>query len=564
MKYISIAVAGAALTFIGPAQAASSLSGENARDIDRVTLTTVQQANRLRSTVTPQAVAQLMPRLSAAPSDPLDTIMAWHLISLNVTAVDHTAANGTNAYHEQYGPHRTSRALAIVHTAMFEVANAFAPSGSKYKSYVNQVKGSNVIAAPPAGASEAAAIIEAAYGTLTSLYPGQLTNLKSVHDSAIAALGSSASTSAGQAFGVSVSQAVNDLRANDNSNLPEPRWDSGPAPSGFVPKQPTGTPGQWAIDPVSNIATALGGNWPQVTPWTLTSPSQFRSKLPGPRDLSSQEYRDAFNEVEKSGGDPKLNTPRPGSTTDEYFQAKFWSYDATAGLCAPVRLYDQIADEVLEEYSPQIAPHLNTDHIAAASEVGRYYALINIAMADAAIVAWDAKYFWQFWRPVTGIRAAQEASDPGGNRIELWYPLGAQQTNSISVINITPPFPAYPSGHATFGGALFQVLRDFVPNDKGFSFQSDEFNGAGRPKAPDGSQQPNIDVYNFIRCVDGDTNDPQFCKPTLFTSFKDAEMKNNLSRVWMGVHWRFDATDGSTVGEYVGNNAFNNYLRPAQ
>jgi hypothetical protein len=238
----------------------------------------VQQANRLRSIVTPQAVAQLTPRLLAAPSDPLDTLMAWHLISLNVTAVDHTAANGTDAYHEQYGPHRTSRALAIVHTAIFEVANAFAPSGSKYKSYVNQVKGSNVIAAPPADASEAAAIIEAAYGTLTSLYPGQVTNPQSVHDSAIAALGSSASTSAGQAYGVSASKAVNDLRTNDNSDLPEPRWDNGPAQNGFVPTQPVGTAGQWAIDPVSNIATALGGNWPQVTPSTLSSPSQLRSK----------------------------------------------------------------------------------------------------------------------------------------------------------------------------------------------------------------------------------------------------------------------------------------------
>jgi hypothetical protein len=281
MKYGPTAiVVGVMLTFAGQAQSASSLSGENAHDIDRVTLTTVHQANKLRSTVTPQAVAQLMPSLVTAPSDPLGTLMAWHLVSLNVTAVDHTAANGTNAYHEQYGPHRTSRALAIVHAAMFEVANAFAPSGSKYQSYVNQVDASNVIGAPPAGASEAAAIIEGAYQALVALYPGQQTNLQSIRDLAIAALGTSSSTTSGQAFGAAVATTVLLLRSNDNSNLPEPRWNNGSGPDGFNPKQPVGTPGQWTIDPVSNIGTALGGNWPQVTPWTLSSPSQLRGKFP--------------------------------------------------------------------------------------------------------------------------------------------------------------------------------------------------------------------------------------------------------------------------------------------
>jgi hypothetical protein len=78
-------------------------------------------------------------------------------------------------------------------------------------------------------------------------------------------------------------------------------------------------------------------------------------------------------------------------------------------------------------------------------EIVRLFALVNVAMADAAIASWDSKYFYQYWRPVTAIRAE---SDPN------FYPLGAPATNTAGP-NFTPPFPAYTSGHATFGGALF-------------------------------------------------------------------------------------------------------------
>jgi hypothetical protein len=174
-------------------------------------------------------------------------------------------------------------------------------------------------------------------------------------------------------------------------------------------------------------------------------------------------------------------------------------------------------------------------------------------MADAGIAAWSAKYSYQYWRPVSGIRADQATHIPPGdndldaikfNREEVWYPLGAQTTNAQSGYNITPPFPAYPSGHAVFGSALFEVLRELVPNDNGFSFQSDEFNGKN-------ALGPNIDAYNFVRCKDGDIS-PLFCSPTKFSTFEAAERSNSLSRVWMGVHWAFDATDGETLGRRIG------------
>ncbi len=574
IKYALLAsVASAALAVATGAQAASSLGGQNFNDIGRTTATSVEQANKLRSTVTPAAVAQLMPNLVVAPSDPLDTYMAWHLTALNVTAVDHTSspqptypgAPVQQVHFEQFGPHRTSRAMAIVHTAMFEVANAFAPAGSKYQSYVNQVTKKPTIGAPPAGASEAAAIIEAAYNTLVSLYSGQATNLKGIHDQAIAALGPTVpSTIAGQAYGVSVANAVLALRASDNANssqnVPEPTYGVD-----FTPKNPPGTPGQWEPDPVSNLQVALGANWPTVTPWIIPSANYFRTNkgyIPGPPDVNSQAFQDAFNEVAAYGGDPRLNIPRTDPNPNDYFIGKFWSYDATSGLCAPVRLYEQIADEVLSEYSSTIAPHINTppEHVAAASEVAHYYGVINIALADAAIAAWEGKYYYQFWRPVQGIRAAQVAANPAGSHIELWYPLSGQNTNGQTPYNVTPPFPAYPSGHGTFGGALFEILRKFVPSDHGFSFQSDEFNGPARPKAADGTQQPNIDAYNFIRCQDGDVS-PIYCKPLKFVSFSDAESQNTLSRIYLGVHWHTDATDAAPLGEAIGDYVYAHVLQ---
>jgi membrane-associated phospholipid phosphatase len=100
-------------------------------------------------------------------------------------------------------------------------------------------------------------------------------------------------------------------------------------------------------------------------------------------------------------------------------------------------------------------------------KIARLFALVNVAMADAGIAAWESKFFYQYWRPVTAIRAQYDAK---------FWPLGAPSTNTQGP-NFTPPFPAYPSGHATFGGALFQILRQFWPDETPFTFVSDEWNG---------------------------------------------------------------------------------------
>jgi membrane-associated phospholipid phosphatase len=172
-------------------------------------------------------------------------------------------------------------------------------------------------------------------------------------------------------------------------------------------------------------------------------------------------------------------------------------------------------------------------------EMARFFALVNVAMADAAIAAWDGKYYYQFWRPVTGIRNAPIGS--GVQSDPSWYPLGALATNTHG-LNFTPPFPSYPSGHATLGGALFEILRQFWPDSTRFTFVSDEYNGK------------NKDIYGNVM--------PLY--PASFTSFHEAEYENAESRIYLGIHWQFDADIGIKLGTTVGSYVYNQAFRPVE
>src|SRR6185369_14768796 len=190
-----------------------------------------------------------------------------------------------------------------------------------------------------------------------------------------------------------------------------------------------------------------------------------------PPALRSAEYAQAFAEAKALGGD---GVSTPSSRTAEQTETGiFWAYDGTPSLCAPPRLYNQIA--------MQIADQMGSD----TAELARLLALVNTAMADAGIAIWESKYYYEVWRPIAGIREADAnpaLSLPGdGNPATIgdlaFMPLGAPASN-LTGPNFTPPFPAYPSGHAGFGGALFQLLRRFYGRDDiGFTFVSDELNG---------------------------------------------------------------------------------------
>jgi hypothetical protein len=170
-------------------------------------------------------------------------------------------------------------------------------------------------------------------------------------------------------------------------------------------------------------------------------------------------------------------------------------------------------------------------------DLARLLALVNVAMADAGIAAWESKYHHNLWRPVTGVREADAGTGPtgagDGNPATVgdiaFIPLRAPASN-LNGPNFTPPFPSYPSGHATFGGALFQTLRMFYVTDRiPFTFVSDEFNGVTR------------DNQGQVRAL----------APRRFGTLSQAETDNGRSRVYLGIHWAFDSTQGITQGRQV-------------
>src|SRR5204863_2751366 len=134
------------------------------------------------------------------------------------------------------------------------------------------------------------------------------------------------------------------------------------------------------------------------------------------------------------------------------------------------------------------------------------------AMADAGISSWDCKYVENFWRPITAIREAATDDNPATAADPNWAPLGAQADNGNGT-NFTPPFPAYTSGHATFGAAAFRTIADFYGTDAiHFSFTSDEFNGITK------------DQYGVTRPV----------VTRSYSSFSQATEENGQSRIYLG------------------------------
>jgi hypothetical protein len=456
--------------------------------------------------------------LSLRSSDALRAVRHWNQVAIDTSGIDHTppAPGESRAdFAEQLGPGRSSRAMAIVHIAVFDAMNAIA---GRYQSYTG-------LAPAPRGTSVQAAIAQAAHDTLVALYPAQTASLDQQLAADLLRLGTSGGKQEGIDLGRSAAAAILALRANDGSAHDEPLVN--------IDWPTSDQPGHWRQDPVSKIPLALGAHWGEVAPFVLDSADQFR--VPSPPAMTSGEYTQAFDEVKQVGGDG-VGTPT-SRTLLQTFVGIFWAYDGTPSLCAPPRLYNQIA--------ATIARRMRSD----ALETARLFALVNLAMADAGIAIWESKYHWDFWRPVTGVRE----SDPGtgstgaGDRNPdtvgdpTWTPLGAPASNISGGIDFTPPFPAYPSGHAGFGGALFQTLRRFYGRDDiAFVFVSDEWNGTTRDS--DGHVRPLI--------------------PRFFRSLSQAEEENGQSRIYLGIHWAFDKSEGIAQGRKIADYVFDHAFTP--
>ena len=371
-------------------------------------------------------------------SDLRSWIIHWNEVAINASGLDHTpVAPGENrVFGEQIGPGRSARAMAIVHIAVFD---ALVAANGGYTSYTGLPRFRGEV-------STKAAVAYAAHDTLVAMFPSQKASFdRELADSVRRLRDSATAIFNGVRLGKRAADAILDLRAADGSQHAEPVLG--------VDHNTSNEPGHWRQDPISLGRVALGAHWGEVRPFVMSSPSQFRT--PPPPAMTSEEYTEAFNEVKRLGGTGITPTER---TEEQSFIGVFWAYDGTPSLCAPPRLYNQIAVTIANKQG------------TGAMGTARLLALLNVAMADAGIGIWESKYFYDFWRPVTGIREADAGTGPtgagDGNPATLgdptFMPLGAPGSN-LNGPNFTPPFPAYPSGHAGFGGVAVpdpaQVLR---------------------------------------------------------------------------------------------------------
>jgi len=243
------------------------------------------------------------------------------------------------------------------------------------------------------------------------------------------------------------------------------------------------------------------------------------------------EWEDSLKDVIRMGGAPDSNATK--RLPDQRAAATFWAYDGSNLIGTPPRLYNQILRCIAIQKMPDSPTSERTN-----ADFARLFALVNASMADAGILSWKSKWFYEYWRPETGVRETEnKLADP------FFLSLGAPDTNSNGG-SFKPPFPAYPSGHAAFGGAAFQMMRlyykqrdclmfdDNAPDTIAFQMTSDELNGITRDL-----HQP----YDPLKPIQQQQGIVRTCRPRTFGSLWEAMYENAVSRVWLGVHWRFDS-----------------------
>ncbi len=471
------------------------------------------RVNAQATTQAPSLLDRPLRRLTNAA----DTLRYWNQIAIDASGIDHTPLQPgeTRRFGEKLGPGRASLAIAIVHIAIFDAVNSIVGG---YRSYTGLPRTFG-------NASIDAAVASAAHATLIRQFPSQRREFDELLVRDLRLLPAGNGKLRGIAVGKLAAALILARRLNDGSVHTDPLMD-GEYPGGEEA-------GEWRQDPISQSPIALGWKWGLVRPLVLRSGSQFRA--PPPPAMNSEAYTAAFNEVKALGGDGEPEGTATTRTEDQTLTGIYWAYDGTPSLCAPPRLYNQIITEVSKRSTNVIA-------------LARLYALANVAMSDSGIAIWESKFLYEFWRPVLGIREADAGTGPSGegdgNPLTVgdltFSPLGAPASN-LTGPNFTPPFPAYPSGHAGFGGALFQILRRFYGTDRvAFTFVSDELNGV--TVGNDGEVRP--------------------LAPRSFETFSQAEEENGQSRIYLGIHWSFDKTEGIAQGRRVANYVFGNAFQP--
>ncbi|CAF1614509.1 unnamed protein product [Adineta ricciae] len=447
--------------------------------------------------------------LNELESTSMDAILYWNYVTLQTCANDYDPL--VAATPDQVGPTGTSRAFAIIHGAMYEAMASFNALYKPVYKLKNMPDTNSVFKESAVNA----AIMEAAYQTLYALYPKQRPIFDAVRKAYLKQQKTDGNKQAGINGGVLIGQIIAAFILADREN------DGSKVDKAYTLIK---LPGYHQPDPTHPNQSFLGVNWGNVRPFLLSSGSQYRpsnfigdSILTRNKYLNSTKYINEFNEIKSLGA--KTSTVRSKDQTEIGI---YWAYDGAPKLGVPPRLYNQIVRVIAIQ-------QLNTLEANA-----RLFALVNYAMADAGIAAWNAKYYYNFWRPIVGIRQGTGYTPGDPN----WLPLGSPADNAGST-DFTPGFPAYVSGHSTFGSATFESLRQFYNKDNiRFQFQSDEYNG---------------------KTFDSNTGKIRPAKIRAFQSLTEAETENYLSRIYLGVHWRSDQEEGQTLGRKVGQHAFRKF-----
>jgi len=379
-----------------------------------------------------------------------------------------------------------SRVAAIIQASVFDAVNGI---DRKYAPV-------HVPPAGPADASRRAAAVEAAYTALVALYPAQ----KSIFDARLAvsltAIASdphetSAGIASGIAWGQTAANGILSLRATDGFT---------PAPPPFV----GGTAvGEWRPTP-PGLLPGAGPQFAYMTPWSIAAPSQFRPG--GPPALTSARYAADFNETKTMG-----SIASSTRTADQTIYAWFWAASTATYL------WNNVADSLIERGDEDDDSGRWGEGRNSLLENARVLALLDLAMADAGIACWEAKYHYVFWRPVTAIPLADTDGNPATSADPSWAPLFA-----------TPAHPEYPSGHSTVSGAAAVVLASFFGEKKHFTMDNDLLIGVTRS------------FQSFTQALD--------------------EVKN--ARIFAGIHFRSACDDGQATGIQVANWVLDNALLP--
>lgn len=389
-----------------------------------------------------------------------DPVLDWTSLALQAVRAEQTAAPAA------------ARHLAMVSLAVHDAVNAVNPI---HGSYLSQT------VAPSAAYADAAAAA-AAHGVLLSLYPDQEEVFDEALERSLDRIPDGASEDAGVRVGEAAAQNIVRARATDRA-----------ASASASSQLRESNDAAWRPTPPANQAAELPG-WGQVVPFGITSPDDFGPA--GPPAIDSIAYANGLSLSWRLGHiDSRFRT------ADQTQIARFWADGA--GTSTPAGHWNQIAAEVARQQGTTLA------------ENARLFALLNMALADAAIVAWDTKYETNFWRPITAIRTASEDANGFTVGDSTWTPL-----------LVTPPSPSYISEHSAMAGAAGTVLASVFGASTSFTARSDSLPGVTRS----------------------------------YTSFAAAADEAGASRVYAGVQFNFDNGDGLTAGRAVGSFIVGHFL----